>query len=244
MEPNYILQSYPSVADLSIAAAEMIIDIAINAVAQRGRFAVSLSGGSTPGQLFSLLSTEAYKDRLPWKNTFVFWGDERCVPSNDERNNAYMAKMVLLDKVAIPFSNIFPVSVDLSPADAAKDYEKSIKDFFGTAATQFDLVLLGMGENAHTASLFPGTPVLHEHISLVKEVYVEEQKMFRVTMTAELINQAHNIVFLVTGKAKAAVLQTVLNEAYQPEKYPAQLIKPGDGKLYWLVDEAAAALIK
>jgi len=237
------IKVFNTVDDLTKATALFIIEIAKNAVAERGWFIISLSGGDTPGQLYELLSKPPFREQLPWDKTFVFWGDERCVPRVDKQNNANMAKTLLLDHVAIPLQNIKPVPVNLVPQKAAIVYENAIKKFFDNEPPKFDLVLLGLGDNGHTASLFPGSDVVFEHTHLVKEVYVPEQKMYRVTMTADLINQAHNIIFLVTGCAKAEILKTVLTAPYQPKKYPAQLIKPGDGHLYWCIDKKAGALL-
>jgi 6-phosphogluconolactonase len=231
---------FKDVAELCEATANFIIELANEAIAGSGQFVLALSGGSTPNELYKLLATEEYKKRMPWKKTIIFWGDERCVGLDDKLNNAYVAKSLLLDKIDILATNLHITPVNLPPAEAAKKYEQDLKDFFKNKAPKFDLIFLGLGENAHTASLFPGTDVLHEKDRWVKEVYVEEQKMYRVTMTEPVLNQAHNIIFLVTGKAKAEVLHTIFNSAYQPEKYPAQLIKPADGNLYWYVDEAAA----
>jgi 6-phosphogluconolactonase len=241
MDQKNKIQVYPAAEELSEAAAEFIIHTAKNAVDNKGRFVISLSGGHTPEQLYILLSKPSFRDQMPWKKTFVFWGDERCVPSNDKQNNANMARTSLLDHIDIPSLNIHPIPVDLPPAEAAHEYENTIRNFFHEEAPCFDLILLGLGENGHTASLFPGTDVVSENERLVKEVYLAEQKMFRITMTAILINQAYNIVFLVEGEGKAVILDTVLNTSYQPDKYPAQLIIPVNGNLYWFVDKTAAS---
>ncbi len=230
--------------ELAKAAAEFIINSANEAIDARGKFAISLSGGHTPEKLFTLLATEPYRQQIVWNKTFVFWGDERCVPADDEQNNVRMAKMYLLDKVDIPQSNIFPIPVDIEPSEAAIAYEDSIKQFFGSESPCFDLILLGLGENGHTASLFPGTNVLSEHSHLIKEVYVAEQKMYRITMTADLINQARNIIFLVEGEGKADIFRTVLTGPYEPERLPAQLINPVNGKLFWFVDNKAAVQLE
>jgi 6-phosphogluconolactonase len=224
---------------MSEAAAEFIVHIAAESIAARGKFTIALSGGNTPGKLYSLLSSASYRERIDWKKTFVFWGDERCVPLDSERNNAHMAKTLLLDKIEIPSANIYPMPVDLEPAEAAKKYEETLKDFFGKDLPSFDLILLGLGDNGHTASLFPYTSVLIETHHWIKEVHVEEQKEWRITMTVPLINQAAHIAFLVSGKEKAEILQTVLNGPYQPDMYPAQLIKPADGHLLWFTDKSA-----
>ncbi len=228
---------------LDIAATEFIITIANKAIVERGKFIISLSGGQTPVKLYTLLANPPFKELINWEKTFVFWSDERCVPLNDERNNALMAKEALLNKINIPESNIHPIPVDLPPEKAAANYEKELNLFFGDASPRFDLILLGLGENGHTASLFPDTNVIDEKTEGIREVYVEEEKMFRITMTAPLINQARAILFLVIGKNKAAILKKVLSIPYQPAKIPAQIINPIDGKLYWYVDDTAASLL-
>lgn len=229
--------------ELAKAVAEFIVKIANAAIDRSGRFVISLSGGHTPETLYSVLCTEPYQGRIAWDKTFVFWGDERCVPSGNSQNNAQMAKIFLLNHVDIPQSNIYPVQIDLPPYKAAEAYENSVKQFFGSEEPCFDLILLGLGENGHTASLFPGSFVLSEHLHLIKDVYVQEKSMYRITMTATLINKARNVMFLVEGEAKADILNMVLTAPYQPNKYPAQLIRPVAGNLYWFVDTKAAALL-
>lgn len=235
------LRVFSSVELLNRSAAELLVQIADEAVKARGRFLLCLSGGNTPKSLYALLSVNPYPDLIPWENTFVFWGDERCVPADDERNNAHEAKALLLQKTNLPSSHIFPVPVNLPPAGAANKYEQTLRDFFGQESPCFDLILLGLGENGHTASLFPGTMVLREKSRWVQQVFVKEQQMNRITMTAPLINQAHHILFLVTGAAKAGILKAVLTEPFQPERYPAQLIRPEQGEVYWFADKHAAA---
>ncbi|MFN7115295.1 MAG: 6-phosphogluconolactonase [Saprospiraceae bacterium] len=237
------IQTFPSPEALSIAAAERMINLANQFVQMQGRFTVSLSGGSTPERLFKLFAESPYRERMPWQNTYFFWGDERHVPLDDPRNNAHQAIQLLFSKINIPAENIIRIQTDLSPAEAAQHYEQAIQDLFGDAPPRFDLMLLGMGDNGHTASLFPNTQVLHEETRMVKEEYIAEVQMYRITMTAPLINLAHHIIFLVTGANKAEMLKTVLQGDYEPELYPAQLIQPIDGELLWMVDEAAAALL-
>ncbi len=240
--PSYQLRVFPTTAALNEAAAEFIIAASQSAIASRKQFTISLSGGETPKKLYALLAEPSFSDRIDWKHTFIFWGDERCVPLDDERNNAYQAISILLSKIDIPSSNIHPIPVNLPPATAACVYEQELKEYFGNESSRFDLVLLGLGENGHTASLFPGTKVIKENEEAVREVYVEEEKMFRITMTAPLINKARNIIFLVTGENKSAVLRKILNGPFQPDQYPAQLIKPYDGELFFFADRSAATL--
>lgn len=234
---------FPTPEALSHAAAEHIIAVAQASVAAKGKFAISLSGGSTPERLFQLFAQAPFRQQMPWQQSYFFWGDERCVPLNDERNNAHTAIKLLFEKIDVPAENTFRIPTDQAPEVAAAQYEQTIKDFFGTEPPRFDLMLLGMGDNGHTASLFPQTKVLHETQHLVQSEYIQEVRMHRVTMTAPLINQSHRIIFLVTGANKAEMLKTVLQGAHEPALYPAQLIKPVDGELLWMVDEAAAAAI-
>lgn len=236
---KYFPKVFQTVDELSLAAAELIIEIAKKAVDTRGRFTISLSGGQTPNKLYSLLAKPPLRDRVEWLKTFIFWADERYVGFDDERNNAHCIKSILIDKIDIPSSNIHVINTNLQPDEAAREYEKKIKCFFRNEPWQFDLVLLGVGENGHTASLFPGTKVVNEQLEGVRSVYVDEEKMYRITMTAPLINQARNILFLITGGNKSEILRNILTGSYQPQKYPAQLIQPKNGELLWFASKEA-----
>lgn len=225
--------------ELSRAAAEMFVDLVNQSIAAHGRFSLALSGGQTPRQLYGILAEAPFRERIHWQAVHIFWGDERCVPANDPRSNALMAQEALLNHVPVPSSQIHSVQGDLLPAQAAEQYEAKLRDFFGEQPPVFDLILLGLGDNGHTASLFPHTPVLDEKKRWVAEVYVAEQEMYRVTFTAPLINQAHQVIFLVSGAEKALALREVLEGAYRPQQYPAQLICPASSHPIWLVDKAA-----
>ncbi len=237
---RYVRQ-YPTPDALSAAVAAFVCDLAVEAVRQYGRFSISLSGGTTPEKLFALLALPPYSEKMPWKQTHVFWGDERCVSYDDPRNNARMAQIVLLDKVGIPPGNIHRIRVELAPEDAAVQYERELSAVLENESPHFDLVLLGIGNDGHTASLFPGTEVLNEQNRLVKACYVESQQMYRVTMTLPLINRAKAILILVSGTGKADILKKLLNEEGADVIYPAQMVKPENGDVYWFIDEAAAA---
>lgn len=241
---TYQLKVFETVNLLNQATAELIITIAKKSIAERGRFLISLSGGETPKKLYALLAEPSFSSRIEWENVFVFWGDERCVPLDDERNNAFQAKSILLNKVRIPPSNIHIVPVNFSPAEAASNYEQTISDFFGHLPWKFDLILLGLGKNGHTASLFPGNAIINHQPEGIKKVYVPEEKMFRITMTAALINHARHILFLVAGKEKAAIIDKILSGNHQSLNYPARLIKQPEGELYWFLDGAAASSIR
>lgn len=229
---------------LSHAAAELFTAQARQAVTDRGRFSVALSGGDTPRRTYELLAQEPFRDLVPWQNTHIFWGDERCVPANDLRNNARMACQVLLDYVPVPSEQVHPMICNGSPQEPAVAYETLLRGFFADGRPRFDLILLGLGENGHTASLFPGTSVLEEQLRWVAEVPVAEELMCRLTLTAAVINQAARIVFLVSGHDKAAILRKVLEETPDSHTIPACLIKPAHGELLWLVDQDAASLLQ
>ena len=235
-----MIRIFNDLEGISNAAAEIFADAAEQAIVKSGRFSVALSGGNTPRHLHEILSSEPYHDRIQWQLVHFFWGDERCVPADDPRSNFRMARETLLDLVPVPAENIHAVQCELPPAEGAFQYEAELRKFFGAQPPAFDLILLGMGDNAHTASLFPHTPVLNETERWVSDVYVKELDMYRVTFTAPLINQAGQVVFLVSGADKAVALQNVLEGAYHPQEYPAQLIRPNGAHPLWLVDKAAA----
>lgn len=232
---------YPSVAAVLHGLADFFVAQAAAAIAARGRFSVALSGGSSPKKLYELLASEAYRDQVPWAEVYFFFGDERDVPVTDPQSNYLMAKTALLDPLSIPPAHVFAVNTALPPAEAAQAYTEAIQEFFGSEAPRLDLVLLGVGDNSHTASLFPHTAVLHVATASAEEVFVEELQAHRITLTAPLINQAHAVAFLVYGADKAAAVQSVINGARDIEEYPAQLIAPVGGELHWFLDEAAAA---
>jgi 6-phosphogluconolactonase len=230
--------------DLFQAAAEVFIGAATEAVAQRERFVVALSGGSTPRNLYTLIAANASAN-LPWDQMFFFWGDERHVPPNDSESNYSMAKEALLSKVPIPPANIFPVPSENPDASAAAEaYEQTVQKFFGLAPGEFprfDLILLGMGPDGHTASLFPETAALQEKSRLVVANWVEKLKTSRITFTLPVLNAARLVAFLVSGIDKAAALHEIFEGNAAGEKYPSKLVRPDEGKLIWFVDKAAAS---
>jgi 6-phosphogluconolactonase len=232
---------YPSVEAVLHGLADFFVAQAAAAIAARGRFSVALSGGSSPKKLYELLASEAYRDQVPWAEVYFFFGDERDVPATDPQSNYLMAKIALLDPLSIPPAHVFGVNTTLLAAEAAQAYTEAIQGFFGTEEPHLDLVLLGLGDNSHTASLFPHTAVLSVATASAEEVFVEELQVYRITLTAPLINQAHAIAFLVYGADKGAAVQSVINGARDIEEYPAQLIAPTEGALHWFLDEAAAA---
>jgi 6-phosphogluconolactonase len=234
---------YDDLESLSYAAAGLFVQQARQAVDDRGWFSVVLSGGHTPRRTYELLAQTPYRDRMPWSHVHVFWGDERCVPADDPRSNARMARQALLDSVPVPPKQIHPIPCASAPKNVAEAYELLLRDFFAGQPPCFDLVLLGLGENGHTASLFPGMEVLEERERWVAEVHVADQHLYRVTLTAPIINRASVVAFLVAGAGKAQVLKEVLEGPRDPLRWPAQLIQPTDGVLQWLVDRPASSLL-
>jgi 6-phosphogluconolactonase len=240
---------FPNFDRLAAAAAEHFVEVASDGIAASGRFSVALSGGSTPRPVYSLLASEGFAKRLEWAKVHVFWGDERCVPPDDPQSNYRMAREALLDAVPLPPENIHRIRGEDEPESAAAACERELRSFFGTApdgitpAAGFDLVFLGMGDDGHTASLFPGSSAVRENVRWVLAQYVEAASMWRITLTPSFINAARNITFIVSGSDKAPRLREVLEGPEQPERLPAQAIKPKQGRLVWLVDEAAASAV-
>lgn len=211
---------------------------------KQGRFTFALSGGSTPKALYALLAKEPYVNMIDWGKVHFFWGDERAVPFEDARNNARMAYDVLLDKVGALPENIHVMRTDMEPEAAAAEYEKTLHQYFNGKQNTFDLVLLGMGDDGHTLSLFPGLPIVHERKAWVKAFWLEAQDMYRITLTAPVTNLAACVVFMATGAGKALTLKSVIDGATDPDRFPSQLIRPENGELHWFVDEAAAEALQ
>lgn len=234
---------YKDEEETLIALAKYFIEIAQQSIQKNNAFNVALSGGHSPEKLYQLLTTDTFKQNIDWTKVFFFFGDERYVPENDKERNSLMAQVALFDPLKIEPSQIFKVDTTLSPDEAAKQYEKTISNHFKNLPIHFDLILLGLGDNAHTASLFPFTIVLHEKEPSVKAVFVKEINAFRITLTAPLINQAKHIAFLVYGIEKAEAIHQILEASKDIDKYPAQLIQPTNGSLLWFLDKSAASLL-
>jgi len=230
--------------ELFAAAAEEVIHAADEAIKVRGKFTLALSGGSTPKALYNLLATNA-RTALPWERMYFFWGDERHVPPNDPDSNYRMVTEAMLSKVPIPPANVFRIEAENPDASAAAAaYEQTLRKFFQLEANgvpRFDLILLGMGPDGHTASLFPATEGLKEKSRLVIANWVEKLKTHRLSFTLPVLNAAHTVAFLVSGTDKAPALKAVLEGNDPGEQYPAKLVQPKDGKLIWFLDRAAAS---
>lgn len=231
-------------AALARAAAEEVARRIAVAVRANGRAAVALSGGSTPKVLYGLLADEpSFRERLPWKETHFFFGDERHVPPDDKDSNFRMASEAMFDKLSgvLPPGNIHRVHAETPDAYAAADaYAREISEFFGGSAPRFDLTLLGMGPEGHTASLFPGTTGLRE-TTPAAAAYIEKLAAYRITFTPATLKNSAALLLLVAGKDKADTLAAVLEGPSEPDKFPVQGISAGDGETLWLLDQAAAA---
>jgi len=239
----------PGPVELARTAAAELLSQARAAVQARGRFDLVLAGGSTPRALYALLADEpSLRADMPWSRTHFFWGDERHVPPGHPESNYRMAHEVMLARVPIPEANVHRIHGEQPDAmEAADAYEAMLREFYQLKDGQmprFDLVLLGMGADGHTASLFPGTQALGEQKRLVAANWVEKLNTWRLTLTAPVLNNAVSVAFLIAGADKAESLRAVLQGEWQPEVLPAQLIRPTTGRLLWLLDEAAASLVQ
>jgi len=239
-----MLHVFKNLDSLFESLADFVVLKFEQAIARGGRFSFVLSGGSSPKRLYELLTTEPYRTQIEWDKVDFFFGDERYVPASDSQSNFQMAKKALFDPLKISKSQIYSINTALSTEASALAYQNDILSYFGDRPKSFDLILLGLGDNVHTASLFPHSPILHEQIDLVKAVFVEEVKMNRITMTAPILNKAHAIIFLTYGESKAEAVKNVLLDATDIERYPAQLIHPEGGELHWFLDQDAAKYIK
>lgn len=242
------LEIRPDLNTLMRASAERVASISEAAITARGHFTIALSGGSTPKALYELLAGE-YAKHLDWPNFHIFWSDERCVPPDHPDSNYRAARVTMLDYVPVPMSNIHRMYGEIDPLQAADQYEMMLREFFLTRvqenepAPRFDLILLGMGEDGHTASLFPGTAAIYSQDRWVVGHHIEKLDTWRLTLTPPAINAAANVILLVVGESKAETLRAVFNEDYQPNILPAQSVDPVAGRALWLVDATAASLL-
>ena len=230
---------------LSLHAASIFVSASKNSIAAKKRFAVAISGGSTPRRLYTLLGSDAYRHRVDWQTVHFFWADERCVPKEDEASNFRTAFDTFLSKIALPDKNIHRIKGEEAPDKAARDYEEEIRRFFGESERpRFDLIILGMGEDGHTASLFPGSKSLEETVRLAIPVYLGEPSKNRITLTLPVLNNAVQILFLVAGPSKAGVLSEILGDGEKRKWFPAGLVRPAHGNMTWLIDQEAARKLR
>jgi 6-phosphogluconolactonase len=234
---------YDDASAVARALADTIVAAGQEAIARNGSFHLALSGGNTPRTAYELLAQNPDDDALSWSDVFVYFGDERCVPPDDDQSNYRMARIAFLDEVGIPAANVHRMRGEIDPKEAAADYADVLREDLGRLP-HFDLLLLGLGPDGHTASLFPGSPPDEDSQSLVRAVYSQSQSQWRITVTPDVINASRRVVFAVEGASKASILATVLQGPREPEKYPAQIVAPQSGRLEWLVDRAAAATLR
>lgn len=228
--------------ELSETVAGWLVNYAREVLQKRNRFTIALSGGSTPKKLYQLLATEKYRSGIDWKLVHVFWGDERVVPFTDKSNNAKMAFEELLSHVPIPEDQVHKMQTDIDPVDAAYNYQQLLHNYFDKQLYSFDLVLLGLGDNSHTLSLFPGyDDIVFDKENWARAFLLKEQDMYRITLTSPIVNAAGRVAFLVSGKDKSEALRQVISGKYDPAIHPAQLIKPLNGELYWFTEKTAAS---
>jgi 6-phosphogluconolactonase len=245
------LRIHKDLEELSLEAARIFLDLAVEKTRTGGAFTVALSGGSTPETLYRILASPSYNKKIPWSGVYLFFGDERCVAPTHPESNYRMVYDTLISRIDIPPENIHRMEGELEPAVAAGRYEEEIKGFFAdrmlieerTGRPVFDFVLLGLGADGHTLSLFPSTKALDEEKRLVTKNYVEKLKSWRLTLTLPVVNSASTVVFLVSGEGKGEVLKEVTTGARRPEPYPAQRVRPVKGRVIWFVDKGAARLL-
>jgi 6-phosphogluconolactonase len=227
---------------LNAAVARWLVEYIREVLSTHNRFTIALSGGSTPKGLYRLLRTPEYSSQINWKQMHFFWGDERVVPYSDEKNNARMAFDELLSIVPVVKNQIHPIPTDIEPLESARSYDQLLHQYFDKQLYTFDLVLLGLGDNSHTLSLFPGhSEPIFEKQEWVRSLWLEDQQMHRITLTAPVVNKAGRVAFLVSGADKAGATEAVISGKFDPLRHPAQIIRPLNDELYWFLDQPAAS---
>ncbi len=230
----------PDPSHVAEAAAGQILAAAQRSIAQKGVFAIALAGGHTPEALYDLLSQSPYREQIDWAKVEIFFGDERCVPPDSPDSNYGMARRSLLSKVPIPGDNIYRMRGEIDPNTAAKEYGLMLKEKFDDGG--LDMVLLGMGDDGHTASLFPHTEALQEREHRCVANFVPRLKVWRLTLGAPFINKSNQIIVLIAGQEKAARIREVLDGPREPQRLPIQLIQPESGQMLWILDTGAAGM--
>lgn len=229
---------------LSHSAAKIFINRSKDCITTYGRFTVAISGGSTPRRLYALLASEEYSSKVEWGSVHFFWVDERCVPKGHGESNFKLVSDLLLSRISIPAENIHMIKGEDGPERGAHGYENELRRFFAKSELPtFDLIILGMGEDGHTASLFPNSPLLKETRRLAVPVFMEKPMISRISLTLPVLNNASQIIFLVAGRSKADMIWKILGAGGEKEQYPAGLIKPVRGDLLWLIDKEAATTL-
>jgi 6-phosphogluconolactonase len=234
------VEIFHSAAELEQNAAERIVSTINKSIGERGVCFVALSGGETPRPVYRLLGTDLMKDRVDWKCVQLFFTDERAVPPDDPQSNYGMVHRELISKIGIPPGNVHRIKGELKPELAASEYEEELWEIFSSRNVRFDLVLLGLGEDGHTASIFPGSEIVKEENKFVAAIFVPRPSSWRVTLTFPGLNNAREILFLVSGRQKAAIVQRVLGASDPVQGLPASMVRPAEGKLLWMLDKDTA----
>lgn len=243
VEQRLLVTAYQDAADLERHAAKEIARVITTAINARGVCFVALSGGETPRQVYRHLGADPLKDQVNWNKVHLFFSDERAVPPSDSQSNYGMVERSLLSWVGIPRSHVHRIKGEMDPSLAANEYETELRAAFGDKQLRFDLVLLGVGEDGHVASIFPGTEALDEQIALARPATHPQQTIQRITLTFPIFNSAREILFLASGKRKASIVQRVLGTATPTPDLPATMVRPAEGNLHWMIDRDAASQI-
>lgn len=239
-----LVRTFPGPEELGRAAADYFVTLVRQSIAARGGFTMALSGGTSPKPLYALLGAPPYREAVPWPQVYFFWADERCVPPDHPESNYKLAFDAFLSRVPLPEVNIHRIKGEEGPVAAAEACEEDLRKFFGgRGVPTFDLIMLGAGEDGHTASLFPGSPLLRETARLAAPVSLERLKRDRVTLTLQVLNHAAHVFFLASGRAKADVVSGVLDENNE-RLYPAGLVRPVNGEVVWFIDREAAGKLR
>jgi len=244
MKASPEVEVFESSEAMSVAAAVRFAGGSAGSIASKGTFSVALSGGSTPRELYRLLGSDRYIRSIDWRHVHVFWADERCVGPDHEQSNFKLARDSFLSQVPLPPGNAHRIRGEGSPEAAAEAYETDLREFFGKGLPAFDLIVLGVGEDGHTASLFPGSPALEEQLRLAVAVYRHPPEFNRITLTLPVLNNAREAIFLVSGSAKAPIVQKILGHPGGKATYPAAMVALFRGRLVWLIEKSAAALLR
>lgn len=240
---NKNIHAYPNKEKLVAATTESIANCMEQAIQKNGLCNMALSGGKTPGGIFSLLASNPYRDRLDWSRLHLFWGDERMVPPEHQDSNFRLVQETLLDHIKIPDENVHRMRGEIAPEEAAAEYIELLHDHFKGDLPCFDLMLLGLGEDGHTASLFPETDAVEECEKHAVAVFVPKLDAWRVTLTLPVLNAARKILFLVSGKSKSEMVQRIISNKQPTKEIPATMVNPQSGELHWMLDSDAMVLI-
>jgi 6-phosphogluconolactonase len=243
MNKNKNIHAYPSKEKLVTATAALVADCIEQAIQQNGLCNMALSGGSTPGGVFSLLASSPYRDRVDWCRLHLFWGDERMVPPEHQGSNFRMVQETLLDHIKIPDENVHRIRGEIAPEEAAAEYAELLHTHFKADLPCFDLILLGLGEDGHTASLFPETDAVEEYEKHAVAVFVPKLSAWRVTLTLPVFNAARKVLFLVSGKSKSEIVQRIMSNKQPDKELPATMVNPQNGEIHWMLDSEAMVLI-